>query len=105
MCSIPLFISKITYVKLIDNYIKHHKGDTFVTYQHGKNLICKSTIEIFISVTFILALPSNVVNTSNNQKLGSAFDNLNPRLSFLCQVDDDVIPPAKYAGDARCMSQ
>ena len=31
--------------------------------------------------------------TSNNQRLGSAFDDLDPRLSLLCQVGDDVMNP------------
>ena len=44
----------------------------------------------------------NPNTTGNNQRLGSAFDDLNPRLSLLC----DVIRPAKKsAEDARYMSQ
>ena len=33
--------------------------------------------------------------TSNNQRLGSAFDDLDPRLALLCQVGDVVIRPCK----------
>ena len=33
--------------------------------------------------------------TRNNQRLGSAFDDVDPRLSFLCQVGDDVTRPWK----------
>ena len=36
--------------------------------------------------------------TSDNQRLGSAFDDLNSRLSLLCQVGDDVICPCKICG-------
>ena len=36
--------------------------------------------------------------TSNNQRLGSAFHDLDPRLPLLCQVGDDVIRPCKFAG-------
>ena len=35
------------------------------------------------------------IKTSNNQRLGSAIDDLAPRLSLLCQVRDDVIRPRK----------
>ena len=34
----------------------------------------------------------------NSQRLGSAFDDLDPRLSLLCQVGDDVIRPCKICG-------
>ena len=43
--------------------------------------------------------------TSNNQRLGSAFNDLNSRVSLLYQVGDDVIPPCKSAGDARYVPQ
>ena len=39
-----------------------------------------------------------VAMTSNNQRLESAFDDLDPRFSLLCQVGDDVIRPEKSAG-------
>ena len=38
--------------------------------------------------------------TSNNQRLGSAFDDLDPRLSLLCQVGD-VIRPCKICGGCQ----
>ena len=38
------------------------------------------------------------LTTSNNQRLGSAFDDLDPRLSLLYQVGDDVIHPCKICG-------
>ena len=37
-------------------------------------------------------------NTSNNQRLGSVLDDLDPRLSLLCQVGNDVIRPCKICG-------
>ena len=46
-----------------------------------------------------------IIITSNNQRLGSTFDDLDPRLSLLCQVGDDVICPAKSAGDASYKTQ
>ena len=39
--------------------------------------------------------------TSNNQRLGSAFDDLNFRFSLLCQVGDDVIRPCKICGGCQ----
>ena len=36
--------------------------------------------------------------TSNNQRLGSAFYDLDPRLPLLCQVGGDVIRPCKICG-------
>ena len=44
------------------------------------------------------------LNTSN-QRLGSVFDDLDPRLSLLYQVGDDVSAPAKSARDARYAPQ
>ena len=46
-----------------------------------------------------------VVKTSNNQRLGSAFDDLDPRLSLLCQVVDDVIHPCKICGGCQIRTQ
>ena len=40
--------------------------------------------------------------TSNDQRLGSAFDDLDPRLSVLCYVGDDVIHPCKICGGCQC---
>ena len=37
--------------------------------------------------------------------LGSAFDDLDPRLSLRCQVGDMSSAPAKSVGDARYASQ
>ena len=42
-----------------------------------------------------------ILTTSNNQRLGNAFDDLDPTLSLLYQVGDDVIYPRKIYGDAR----
>ena len=42
--------------------------------------------------------------TSDNQRLGSAFDDLDPRLSLLCDVVRLPLQK-KYAGDATCVSQ
>ena len=42
------------------------------------------------------------VKNSNNQRLGSAFDDLDPRLSLLCQVGDDVIRPCKICRARGC---
>ena len=42
--------------------------------------------------------------TRNNQRLGSAFDDLDPRLSFLCQVGDDVSSPWKICGGCQIHS-
>ena len=39
--------------------------------------------------------------TSNNQRTGSALDDLDPRLSLLCQVGDDVIRPCKICGGCQ----
>ena len=39
--------------------------------------------------------------TRNNQRLGGAFDDLEPRLSFLCHVGDDVIRPCKICGGCQ----
>ena len=39
--------------------------------------------------------------TFNNQRLGSTFDDLNPRLSLLCQVSYDVICPCKICGGCQ----
>ena len=36
--------------------------------------------------------------TGNNQRLGSAFDDLDSRLYLLCYVGDDVIRPCKICG-------
>ena len=33
--------------------------------------------------------------------MGSAFDDLDPRLSLLCQVGDDVIRPCKICGGCQ----
>ena len=35
------------------------------------------------------------------ERLGSAFDELDPRLSLLCQVGDDVIRPCKICGGCQ----
>ena len=43
----------------------------------------------------------NMLLTSNNQRLGGAFDDLDPRLSLLCQVGDDVIRPCKICGGCQ----
>ena len=43
--------------------------------------------------------------SSNNHRLGSGLGDLNPRLSLLYQVGDDVIRPCKNAEDARYMPQ
>ena len=40
-------------------------------------------------------------STSNNQGLGSGFDDLDPRLSLLCQVGDDLIHPCKIYGGCQ----
>ena len=39
------------------------------------------------------------INTSNNQKLGIAFNVT--RLSLLCQVGDDVVRPCKICGGCQ----
>ena len=36
-----------------------------------------------------------ITTCTSNQRLGSAFDDLDPRLSLFCQVGDDVICPCK----------
>ena len=41
------------------------------------------------------------VKVSHNQRLGSAFNDLEPRLSLLCQVGDDVIRPCKICGGCQ----
>ena len=41
------------------------------------------------------------VKTSNNQRLGRVFHDLDPRLSLLCQVGDDVIRPCKICGGCQ----
>ena len=50
----------------------------------------------FLKIHFIL------VFTSNNQSSGSAFDDLDPRPSLICDV---IHPCKKSAGDARYVSQ
>ena len=42
-----------------------------------------------------------LLQTSNNQRLGSVFNDLDPRLSLLCQVGDDVIRPCKICGGCQ----
>ena len=46
-----------------------------------------------------------IINTSNNQRLGSAFDDLDPSLFLLCQVVMMSSAPVKSAADARYASQ
>ena len=46
-----------------------------------------------------------MLKTSNNQRLGSVFDDLDPRLSLLFQVGDNVICSYKIPEDAKYMSQ
>ena len=41
------------------------------------------------------------VKTSNNQRLGGVFHDLDPRLSLLWQVGDDVIHPSKICGGCQ----
>ena len=47
-----------------------------------------------------------IINTGNNQRLGCAFDDLDPRPFVLCQVGDNVIRPCKiYGGYQICVSR
>ena len=46
-------------------------------------------------------LGKNCLCTCNNQRLGSVFHNLDPRLSLLCRVGDDVIRPLKICGGCQ----
>ena len=51
---------------------------------------------------FIQHISNCIVSpTNNNQRLGSTFDDLDARLSLLCQVGDDVICPCKIHGGMR----
>ena len=45
-----------------------------------------------------------MIKTSNNQRLESAFDDLDPRLSLLPSQGEDS-PPVKSRGDARYAAQ
>ena len=38
---------------------------------------------------------------TKEQRLGSVFDDLDPRLSLLCQAGDDVIRPCKICGGCQ----
>ena len=47
-------------------------------------------------------LPGEVrVKACHNQRLGSAFDDLDPRLSLLCHVGGDAIHPCKICGGCQ----
>ena len=88
--------------------------------QSGTVLFRETTAVIAIVCLLFLILQSHsmtitcafccflYMKTSNNQNriyLESAFVDLDPRFSLLCQVGDDIISPTKSAGGARFMSQ
>ena len=56
--------------------------------------------EMVLNVKYVFHFP-HTNYTSDNQRLGSAFDDLDPRLSLLCQVGDDVIRPCKICGGCQ----
>ena len=58
--------------------------------------LCTLLVCVKHSFNFILIfLQSNIKYFSNNQRLGSTLDDLDSRLSFLCQDCADVILPCK----------
>ena len=60
---------------------------------------------IIILITIIIIIIIIIIITSNNQRLGSAFNDLDTNFSLLCQIGDDVIRPCKICGDSRYASQ
>ena len=53
------------------------------------------------TTTLLFVTSIRPLMTSNNQRLGSVFDDLDPRHSLLCQVGDDVICPCKICGGCQ----
>ena len=72
----------------------------FLFYNTSEDCELKITIACPVVDEVILAKSIIIIITSNNHRLGSALVDLDPRLSLLCQVGDDVIHPCKICG--RC---
>ena len=71
-------------------------------------LLCSFLRLLAQLVLFIIIILINIIViiiiTSNNQRLESAFDYLEPRLAFLCKLVMMSSAPAKSAGDTRYAS-
>ena len=69
--------------------------NTIVTARAGKDLISCLVSGLLTIVSITMENIHLHLTTSNKQRLWSAFDDIDPRLSLLCQVGDDVICPCR----------
>ena len=117
LCMTPAKCRIASFYRLVVNgsrfYMKveekpgNKNGISFLGSPRQRNVTGKGQSKLIILKVTIMIMIMGVQKTRNhkNQRLGSGFDDLDPKLSLLCQGGDDVILPCKICGDARYASQ
>ena len=101
------FLSPVTRAKelgRISLLLKHETHGMFSNSMRaleiGKSNTLFSSL-LVIGPIFTVSELTHLYKTTNNQRLGRAFDDLDSRIPLLCQVGDDVNHPCKISGGCQ----